>query len=362
MPYLFLFAFIIIPLSFIRPHNTLLRKYELHYVCIFLLILILTLFYGLRYNVGIDYMTYYKIAESKKYDLPLEGKGELFEPAFRLIYKLVDFFCLPPNTLFLFGGFIIYAFIFMGLLQYSRNYALSLFIFYSSGLYFFSFNEFRQFIAVSIIFFGYRYCIQRNLFKWTLIVVIAFLYHKTALLAFPMYYLCALSLKKSIVNVLVILTLLIKKIGAIELLCTIISFIPGYFGNYAEILPYMITEGSSGIIGYVYMLIIFLINNCPSYNFFEFKDRFFFNLFLFASIFINVFYNVYMVGRLMEYFSISLLVLYPTFYIQSKRRKATYIIALLITFLFTANFFKFVLYPPKGSLLEYHTVFNKYGD
>jgi len=360
MPYLFLFVFTVSPLYFIRPQNVLLKKFEIHYVSIFLIVLILTLFYGLRYNVGIDYMSYYNIAELKKYNVPLKGSGELFEPAFRLIYKIVDFFCLPSNTLFLFGGFIIYAFLFMGVVKFSHSYVLTFFIFFSSGLYFFSFNEFRQFIAVSIIFFGYRYCVQRKLFKWSLAVAVACLYHKSALIAFPMYFLCTVCLRKNIVNILIVITLVLKKIGALELLCFVISYIPGYFGNYAQVLPYMVSKGTSGTMGYIYLVIILIINNSKYFLRENLKDLFFFNLFIFSAIFINIFGNVYMVIRLMEYFSISLLIVFPNFYFLSKKNKYTYILFLMICTVFCANLIKYALFSPKENLLEYHTIFTKW--
>lgn len=359
MPYLFLFVGTIIPLFYVRATNLFLKRNDYQYVFIFFIVIVFSLFYGLRYNVGIDYMTYYNISLFKTYDIPLKNKGEVFEPLFRFIYIIVDFFCLPPNTIFLIGGFVMYVFLFWGIVLYSKNIALSLFIFLGSGLYFFSFNEFRQFIAVCIIFFGYCYCIDRKLFSWCIIVLVAFLYHKSALISFPMYFLCAVNLKRKTINLLAIGTLIIKKLGALELLCTIISYAPGNFSNYAKVLPYMVSEGTSGAIGYIYLVIILIMNNSKYFIREDFKERFFFNLFLVSASFMNIFHNVYMVGRLMEYFSISLLIVFPSFFYLSKKKKCTYIIFLMICTAFCANLIKYALFSPKENLLEYHTVFSK---
>ena len=61
MPYFFLFVFIIFCFSFIQRTDTKLEKvFEINLPFIIILVVTLILFYGLRYDVGIDYMSYYK--------------------------------------------------------------------------------------------------------------------------------------------------------------------------------------------------------------------------------------------------------------------------------------------------------------
>lgn len=359
MPYLVLTLLTCCSLCFVKPKNTLRKGYEYQYVFLFLLVIVFTVFYGIRYNVGIDYMTYYRVAQNRLYDVPLKGKGELFEPAFRLLYRIADFFCLPANTIFLFGGFIMYLFLFYGIHQYSENMALSFFIFFASGMFFFSLNEFRQFIAVCIVFAGYGYCVSRLFFRWCAMIFLGYLFHHSALIAFPMYFLYAIPLRRCFVNMLIIMSLVLKKIGVLEALCLLLSYIPGHFSNYATVLLYMITEGSSGIIGYAYLVMIAVMTNCGWFVRMNKEELFFFKVFIFASFFQNIFYNVYMVGRLMEYFSISLLVIYPAFCTRSKKSKAFYIFFLMISVLFFLNLWKYMFFPPEDSRLHYQTVFSR---
>ena len=116
MPYFFLFVFIIFCFSFIQRTDTKLEKvFEINLPFIIILVVTLILFYGLRYDVGIDYMSYYKNASDRIFDLPQKGTGELFEPAFRFLYRLADFFELPPNTIFVLGGiFFLFANVYSG--------------------------------------------------------------------------------------------------------------------------------------------------------------------------------------------------------------------------------------------------------
>lgn len=359
MPYFVLFAFTIFCFSFIQRTDTKLKRtFEINIPFIALLVITFILFYGLRYDVGIDYMTYYKNASKGIFDLPQGGTGELFEPAFRFLYKIADFFELPPNTIFILGGTIIYCFLFKACFNYSSSIVLSVFIFFSSGLFFFSFNEFRQFIAVSIIFFGYKYCIERKLFLWIFIIFIAMLFHKSAFIAFPMFFICNRKYSRKFINLVLMATLMLKKIGALTLLCFVLSYLPSPYCNYAEVLPYMVNEGGSGVLGYAYILLVFILNNTKN-NKFSSIENFFFNLFIVATVFLNIFSNVYMVTRLMEYYSISLLILYPSFYDFSKKNIYRYIFFLFLTVLFFFNFTKYAFFSPVSSKLEYHTVFNK---
>ncbi len=361
MPYFFLFVFIIFCFSFIQRTDTKLEKFfEINLPFIIILVVTLILFYGLRYDVGIDYMSYYKNASDRIFDLPQKGTGELFEPAFRFLYRLADFFELPPNTIFVLGGAIIYCFLFLACFNYSSNICLSIFIFFGSGLFFFSFNEFRQFIAVSIVFYGYKYCVEKNLFFWIFTIIIAMLFHKSAFIAFPMFFVCNRRYSRKFINLVLIAIIILKKIGALDLLCFVLSYLPAPYCNYAQILPYMVTKGGSGLLGYSYILLILVLNNTKD-NEITYEENFFFNLFIIATVFLNIFSNVYMVTRLMEYYSISLLIFYPSFYKFSKKNTYRYIFFLIMTTLFFFNFSKYAFFSPDSNKLEYHTVFNKEG-
>ena len=327
----------------------------------FILILCMTLFYGLRYNVGIDYMSYYNNAKFNLWNKPQRGTGQLFEPGFRALYFLGSFFELPANTVFVLGGFLIYFFLFLGIKNYSQSFPLSLFIFFATGLYFFPFNEFRQFIAVCIVFYGYKYCVEKKLLKWILIVIFAMLFHKSAFVVFPMYIVAKIKLSKKVFNTIILITLIFKKIGMLEILCSILSIIPGHYSNYAETLLYLPKSGGSGLIGYLYLIVLFLINNskCRSYYFQSEKLRPFINILLFGSIFVNVFADIYMVVRLMEYFLVSIIVVFPFYIKLSRRESLLYIISLFIIAAYCMNIVKYSFFSNSESLLTYQTIFSK---
>ncbi len=353
------------PLLYITYHihyqndNSLVKK-NCSYVFIFVMIFILTLFFGLRYNVGIDYMSYYNNSKYGYYNKPQKGTGAIFEPGFLFLYSLVDFFELPPNTIFILCGSIIYICILLTIYKYSISPVLSIFIFLCSGLFFFSFNELRQFVAVSIIFAGYNFCVERSLKKWLIVCFIAFLFHKSALVLIPFYFFNKLNLSKLLINVLVIISLILKKIGVIEVLCTVISYLPGRYSAYAEVLSWMPRNGGTGLIGYLYLFIILIINNI-SFDIINKSDkiRFYFYIFLFGSIFSNIFSDIYLITRFLEYYIISIVIVFPICIRSLKKSVFSYFVLLFLLAIFSLNFIKYSFYSQPSSLLEYHTVFNK---
>ena len=164
MPYLFLFSVVVFSSYFIRSQTLFCggERFRDHDIlALSVLMFVCILFFGLRYNVGKDYLSYYNNAEFHQWDKPQKGTGEYFEPAFRLLYWIGDVFGLPSHSIFLLSGSIIYLFLFAGIKNHSDSISLSFFIFFSSGLFFFSFNELRQFIAVVIVFYAYRFCLKR---------------------------------------------------------------------------------------------------------------------------------------------------------------------------------------------------------
>ena len=147
--------------------------------------ILVALFAGLRYNTGADWSVY----EPLFYKMPQLGNIEKWELGFywtNLIFYHV------------FGNY------------YVLQFAASVFLMYSVARFLWKYTEYpmftlllffimfinngilmaqvRQSIAVAIILFGYEYIFNRSLGKFVLIVIMASLFHISAILALPMYY------------------------------------------------------------------------------------------------------------------------------------------------------------------------------
>lgn len=77
----------------------------------------------------------------------------------------------------------------------SIDYYTSLYIYICFGFYTFFFNGLRQGIAMAICFFGLPYLIEKRIISYFLVVFIASLFHVSALVMLPIYFLVNLKFK-----------------------------------------------------------------------------------------------------------------------------------------------------------------------
>lgn len=68
-------------------------------------------------------------------------------------------------------------------------YRLSVLFYFVTGVYFDAYNGLRQYIAVSICFYAMKYILNKDAKRYFLAVLIAFLFHKSALFFVPVYFL-----------------------------------------------------------------------------------------------------------------------------------------------------------------------------
>lgn len=80
--------------------------------------------------------------------------------------------------------------------KYSSNYWMSLFLFVSFGYYAFSMNGIRQAMAMSICAFAYMYAKEKRLIPFIFAMILAILFHKSAVIFIPVYWLSKIKLTK----------------------------------------------------------------------------------------------------------------------------------------------------------------------
>lgn len=90
------------------------------------------------------------------------------------------------------------------IVKLSRRYETALFLFITLGLYTFFFNGARQGIAAAICFAALPFLLQRRAWPYFLMVGFATLFHKTAFVALPLYFLAAPRLGAVRVGLLVV--------------------------------------------------------------------------------------------------------------------------------------------------------------
>lgn len=157
----------------------------------FIFLIILIFFSGLRYNVGQDYHNYSRIF------LKVSNYGSInkdLEFLFKNIIVLLNKFNLNYPSLFLVMSFLTIVILYITIrdLENEKNIKLSffgaLFIFLTNGHFFSSFNGIRQFLAIIIFLFSTRYIYKKKFFMYFICLILASMFHYSAILLLPLYF------------------------------------------------------------------------------------------------------------------------------------------------------------------------------
>ena len=145
-------------------------------VFVFLLILIL----GLRHDVGKDYPTYELI-----YNVPDSVQANATEPVWHLINYILRYLGFQARGFFFFTSVALMICFYKGIKSMSSNFYISVTLFVLSGFYFESANIVRQYVAIALLFYAFPYLLEGKIRKYMVWILLAALFHTSALLIFP---------------------------------------------------------------------------------------------------------------------------------------------------------------------------------
>lgn len=156
--------------------------------------LLLTFFLAFKSeNVGVDADSYRDIFyDISKLSFLKVYSYDRYEIGYKYLCKLISFIWNNYQFFLFIIAFIEMFGFYYFIKKYSKNYALSLFIFITFETYMLTFGVLRQAIALSISLFAFKYIDEKKILKFILTILIASLFHKTAaifLLAYPLQYL-----------------------------------------------------------------------------------------------------------------------------------------------------------------------------
>lgn len=315
----------------------------------------LILLAGLRgYKVGADTETYLRaIDHYSTIEFPEIITAGLvypfdFEIGYFALTKLCAFLRLGKTGFLFVVSLITYIPVFITIYKRSKMPYISILCYFAFGMFSYSLGVFRQMIAISIIFCGWRFVEERKLIKYVLTVFLAMLFHTTAVIALALYVLYGINWKRVILSVVGVELLLLMLGRPIVMLA--IKFLPKYAGY---------VDGEYDLQGGSYLMLILL------------------NLVMFACIIVGerkkdhddmsicalmiacclqaVGYSMAIFGRIVPYFSIYLIFAIPnTIYKLDKKWRAVITLlmlgalALLVYKEFNGNYY----------VTPYYTIFN----
>lgn len=197
---------------------------------------------AVRYDVGADYSQYHYIIDS----FIKEQKVPMWEPLTSYVFVLPSILFKSVNLFFVLTSLFIYSLAFYSFRKYSFIPSLSLII-YLSLFYLISCSIIRQAIAVSICLYAYKYILAENLKKYVMTILIATLFHYSAIVSIAIYYIYR---KGNILRTLVILlTILLLKNLIIAGLTNL-----GWYTSYLD----RLNDIASGRFTFLFYVLIFL--------------------------------------------------------------------------------------------------------
>lgn len=258
-----IFLFSVVILCSFRIKKNASRNYLYPFALIGWVVIIL--FSGLRYGIGTDYFSYeaifYSIDSGGSYNESLEPGfkflGSLFSNTKNGFYCFIFLLSTITNVFFLFA-------IYKESEKISENLkALSLILFFLTSTYFWPFNGVRQGIACSFIVFSLRYIFRRDFIRFCLCVVIAALFHKSAIVVVFIYFLYGVRLSSFFYLCAVLASIIIHQTGVVSLIGQML--LPYLGEKYARYIYNPLNFGGSGLGVYVYVIIFFVLWWCGAY-------------------------------------------------------------------------------------------------
>lgn len=226
-------------------------KYK-NLICAFVVIVI-SLLIGLRaYNIGNDTITYHHIFNvSNVYDNFFEPKD--LEYGYVLLMRFIGLFTKNPQIAILVVAFITVTPVIITIFKRSEMPWLSVLLFFLLGIMGDQMNILRQSIAMVIVFTGSKFLLDRKVIKYIIIVLIATLFHKTAVFALIIIPFLYIPVNNLLIAVIMFLAVLVT-----ALFPYLLGIIGKLFPQYASYLDSTYFDGS-GWLGSTFSLLILII-------------------------------------------------------------------------------------------------------
>lgn len=276
-----------------------------------ILVLILILFVvGIRYNVGVDWLAYKNYFEGFSLYKNRSFQNQNMEAGYYAINYLVNYLGGGYSMVFGIAAGISWIFILKSFP--SKLLPLVVFFIFCDGYFFWSMNGVRQFVAIAIFSYSIKYILTKEFKHFALCLALASLFHYSAILLIPLYFLPYHRLyKKKWWGIAFITSFILSGTHfIISGLPKIFSFISNYvpllagYNGYFESKYYETVEMTGLGLGYLFRIVIsfiFLIFSKSLIKKYPYL-QIYFVLFFIGVIIYNLFFGLQIVSRFTNYF------------------------------------------------------------
>lgn len=312
-------------------------------------ILIIFLFSAIRYNVGWDFMGYYRTITTDVYT-NIGNNGEWLTILLINFAKALDL----PQLYFIINSGVCIFFISSAVKKYSKNPWMSMILFVTFPLFYLnSFSVIRNFSAIAIVFYANRFILEKKLFKYIFAIIIASQFHKSALIGIVFYPLNNIKLTNLRLIFLLLMTPIISQIMKISVLL----FTPQYSIYLNKTTK---QEGTKAILVMLFLgLIITLVK-----KYIKIKNAAeivltFYNNFIYGLLIYVMFFETGTMGhRLSLYGTICSIILIPEIIDLFKSKKERLMLKVIV-YLFFSIFFFYIIKAGSSTYIPYKIFINQ---
>ena len=154
---------------------------------VIILSLTLILVSGLRYRVGTDYMAYYRNRVTN-WQTVWYSLITFKEPGIKFLSLLSHTVVDDGESLIFLSALITVGLYCWTIYRYHAMYLISMLLYLFLGDWQGSFNGVRQYLAAAILFAGHRFILDRKLWQYCLVVILASLFHASAAVMILPYF------------------------------------------------------------------------------------------------------------------------------------------------------------------------------
>lgn len=330
------------------------KKAYLGFAC--LVIAVLSLVSGLRWQVGTDYINYAILYEDIRTGGYAAVADQGIEIGFVAVCSFFSLFTQSPYAMFLFFAFVINILIVLALRDNSSLFWFAVVLYLLKYTYYSTFNILRQSCAMAIVFYGTKYITKGEFKKYLICVLLASTFHVSALIMLPVYFFVRLKAwSKGVLAVSLVLSLFYVFYD--RLMPVIYSIIGNTaYGKYEAVIAAE-DRGSS--------ILRVVVAGAPVVLAVIFRKRLAqrighsniaVNMCLIALFMALLSQKELYFGRLGAYFNIYKLLLLPYFVQIFEDRRMRFCVLLLFIVCYTG--YCYVLMPTEGGVLPYQTIFD----
>lgn len=349
--YLLVFMFVLEFLGSARYSDgtILVKQNKLNSKSIFMKIACLSLFLfsALRYFVGWDYRAYFNTIFHRWNSISFMTNYEYLSQFLIRISQILN----SPQFFFIINAGIVMYLFYRTTWQYSKDPWISLILFLTFPLFYLnSLSVVRNFTAVMIIYYAQRYIKNEEFFKYLIAVIIATLFHTSAIIALIFYFLKDIRIKPYHQMLALIFAPLVRIL--IEFM--VYTFVPRFSG-YLEAVDHHVGTRA------IYFFVIIQIISVLFYKYLEKSnfDNISYNIYFFGVLLYLMFANQGTVGhRLSLYGTIFSLIVIPDL-VSIFKKKSDYVILKTLFYIFCTIIYIYMLQISAEGYIPYQIFIGK---